>query len=256
MTLFIFLLVFFLFVIIVLINAGLLFLTKKILRIRQATYLKSLYVILIVSLINIVFGFLIFSLQIVEFGQFLAPFIILLVFIYLLKRFYSLKWLNSIIVYFLYMILELIFYLGITFILLIPLRHYVFGLYIVEGDSMNPTLSQNDMFIANKLDKDFSRGEIIVFAPIEKEDQTTIERIIGLPGENIQINDGHVLIDNQLLSEEYLDQTTPGQIDIDLSSNEYFVMGDNRHDSQDSRHIGPIASEQIIGSFFYKYFPY
>ena len=127
----------------------------------------------------------------------------------------------------------------------------------VPGDSMEPTLSTGDAILVNKfayLFRDPKRNDVIVFKQSGSEhDYYDLKRIVGLPGETIQIIDGQVWINGELM-EEIIDceiMLIPGLAKdrMTLEENEYFVLGDNRNNSEDSRfaNVGTIVQEDIIG---------
>ena len=148
------------------------------------------------------------------------------------------------------------------------LRTYVIQSFYIPSPSMVPTLQVGDRIMVNKLSYDFHdvhRGDIVVFKrpPLEMQDfPDLVKRVIGLPGESISTKDGHVYINGKLLAEPWLppgpssytgalpdDQypqyNMPGPVKIPMG--EYFVMGDNRTDSEDSRYFGPIPQSLIVG---------
>ncbi len=149
------------------------------------------------------------------------------------------------------------------------LRTYVVQSFYIPSGSMLPTLQVGDRIIVNKLSyhvHDVHRGDIVVFARPPLEDQEyadLVKRVIGLPGETISSKDGKVYINGKLLPEPWLppgpDSFTgalagsdphpqfnlPGPVTI--PAGEYFVMGDNRTDSEDSRFFGPIPKSLIVG---------
>jgi signal peptidase I len=133
------------------------------------------------------------------------------------------------------------------------LHRYVFALYVIEGSSMAPTLNAGDKALVNMLVRrtgTFERKQIVLVEDGYAEYAT--KRIIGMPGEKLEIRDGHVFVDGRLLSEPYLarnTETVSRHSIFVLHENQYFVMGDNRSDSLDSRDYGPIKREAIIGSY-------
>lgn len=143
--------------------------------------------------------------------------------------------------------------------------HFVGQRTQVLGSSMEPKLSSEDNLIVDKISYRFhepERFDIIVF-PFRYEDNTYyIKRIIGLPGETVQIDeDGNILINGEILTESYGKEVikSPGRAyeEIELSDDEYFVMGDNRNNSMDSREpsVGNITREEIIGKAWLRIWP-
>ena len=138
----------------------------------------------------------------------------------------------------------------------------------VEGSSMEPTLAEGDYLIIERLSYRFAkpkRYDIVVFPvayDVEMIGKFYIKRVIGLPGETIQILDGKVYIDGDLLGEEYgmADILDAGvaKDPVKLGDDEYFVMGDNRNWSSDSRNgdVGNIKGEDIIGRACFRFYPF
>jgi signal peptidase I len=136
----------------------------------------------------------------------------------------------------------------------------------VEGISMFATLNDNDYLMANKIDYRFhgpQRGDIVILRPPTDNSKDFIKRVIALPGERLLIRDGIVYINGHRLEEPYLPEAWTvltnwpannpnGQV---MGSNEYFVMGDNRNRSQDSRTFGPITRDRIDGRAWFRIWP-
>lgn len=136
---------------------------------------------------------------------------------------------------------------------------------IVKESSMEPTLYENHYLIINKLaykTGDEQRGDIIVFeSDLETEDgdkKLLIKRIVGLPGETVTIKNEDVYINGQLLEEDYLkDGITPGEIiDCRVPEGQLFVMGDNRIVSIDSRELGCIDEDSVMGKAVLRLYPF
>lgn len=135
---------------------------------------------------------------------------------------------------------------------------------VVNGVSMQPTLSDGDNLIVDKLSYRFhdpDRFDIIVFP--QEDGRYFIKRIIGLPGESVRIDeDGFIYINGEKLQESYGKEVMrdPGlaKDGIQLGADEYFVLGDNRNDSMDSRmaEVGPIVGERIIGRAWLRIYPF
>ncbi|MBQ1171038.1 MAG: signal peptidase I [Lachnospiraceae bacterium] len=163
-------------------------------------------------------------------------------------------------------ILDFSLYILIILVLSLLVVKYVGQRTIVLGHSMEPTLSDNDNLFVDKISYRFhapKRFDVIVF-PYQYADKTYyIKRVIGLPGETVRIDEkGEVYINDVLLEEGYGKEIIkdPGMaIDgITLQDDEYFVMGDNRNDSSDSRFVsvGNIKRSQILGKAFLRIYPF
>jgi signal peptidase I len=127
----------------------------------------------------------------------------------------------------------------------------------VEGTAMNPTLSNGDRILLNTNIGEPERGAIISFLYPKDKSKWYLKRIIGLPGETLEIRDGKVFINAELLDEPYISNefnthksNSPPQI---IGKNQYFVMGDNRDNSSDSRYWGNVPKELIVGKYYLTY---
>ena len=152
----------------------------------------------------------------------------------------------------------------ISLIIIIPIRYFVVQPFFVRGDSMVPNFHDGDYLVIDEISyrlADPKRGEVIVFRFPEDPSQFFIKRIVGLPGETIKIKDNQVLISNQddptgfVLDESYLAEQTPGKLEVKLDENDYFVLGDNRDESSDSRRWGPLPRHLIIGKVWLRAWP-
>lgn len=135
----------------------------------------------------------------------------------------------------------------------------------VDGSSMETTLSDGDNLIVDKISyrfRDPKRYEIIVFPYQYKENTYYIKRIIGLPGETVQVKDGYVYINGEQLDEHYGNElmVDPGTAaePITLGEDEYFVLGDNRNHSSDSREetVGVINRDNLVGRAWIRIWPF
>ncbi len=133
--------------------------------------------------------------------------------------------------------------------------------FYIPSPSMTPTLMVDDRVLVNKLSYDLHgvhRGDIIVFkSPQPAAEKDLIKRVVGLPGEVVEGRDGHVVVDGQELKEGYLpDGVQTGTFGpVTITPHHYWVMGDNRPNSSDSRVFGAIPESLIIGRAFVKVWP-
>lgn len=154
-------------------------------------------------------------------------------------------------------LLKDLFTLALLIVLVvIPIRVFVISPFVVDGESMHPTFENLDYLIVDELLYTFTapaRGEVIVFRYPNNPSIFYIKRIIGLPGETVSINHGIVTIttatgQNVTLTEPYIvNEDATYTKSVSLNSEEYFVMGDNRPNSSDSRIWGPLPRKNIIG---------
>lgn len=155
-------------------------------------------------------------------------------------------------------------YIGFVIVVTWFILTFVGQRTVVDGRSMNATLNDRDNLIVEKLSYRFSdpeRFDIIVFPPYDTKEYY-IKRIIGLPGETIQIDEeGNIYINGEILEEDYGLETikNPGRAiePVTLGEDEYFVMGDNRNNSVDSRdsRVGNVKRDAIIGKAWVRIWP-
>lgn len=150
--------------------------------------------------------------------------------------------------------------------IIIPVRWFLFQPFVVTGDSMHPTFEDGNYLIIDELTYRFReplRGEVVVMRFPHDPSQFFIKRIAALPQERIIIENGHVTIFNEsypqglVLDEDYLapNQATYGNVDRRLETGEYFVLGDNRLASSDSRIWGSLPRKAIVGRVYVRLFP-
>ena len=160
---------------------------------------------------------------------------------------------------------EIIKTITLAFIIIFPIRYFIFQPFYVKGASMEPNFETGHYLIVDELTYRFSdpeRGEVIVFKYPHDPKQRFIKRIIGLPGEVVEVREGQVFIywDDEVitLTEDYLTPGlfTPGDLKITLEEDEYFVLGDNRLASFDSRKWGVLPRKNIIGRTLFRAWPF
>ncbi len=135
--------------------------------------------------------------------------------------------------------------------------------FIVDGASMYPTFETGQYLIINRLNYTLStpqRGDVVVFHLPNNTRRDFIKRVIGLPGETIEFRDTQVYINGEPLNEPYINEPCAEDMCADgimqLGEGEYFVMGDNRNQSADSRFFGPIGLDLIVGEATLRYYPF
>ena len=120
-------------------------------------------------------------------------------------------------------------------------------IFEVKGQSMEPTLKDGDRIVLNNNDKNYRRGDVIIFSDPQGRTDFLISRIIGLPNDTIEIKNGKVYVNGSEFNQPYIkDPTAPDSKNV-LGSDQYYLIGDNRLASRDSRLFGPISRSQIDG---------
>ena len=168
---------------------------------------------------------------------------------------------------FLRFLFETIKMAALAFLIVFPIRYFLFQPFVVSGDSMCPSFEDGDYLLIDELSfriRQPERGEVIVFhAPINPSARY-IKRIIGLPNETIEIKEGRVIIFNEEGATWILDESvylsdslqTNGDFKITLGQEEYFMMGDNRRFSSDSRTWGALPKKNIVGRTMLRAWPF
>ena len=162
-------------------------------------------------------------------------------------------------------ILEIVRFSFIALLIVIPVRMFIAQPFIVSGASMEQTFHNGEYLIVDQISyhlHDPKRGDVVIFRYPKDPSKYFIKRIIGVPGDTITITDSTVTISNEaapqgfVLDEPYIKSMRPGTtITETLGNREYFVMGDNRDESSDSRVWGVLQEERIIGKAFLRLFP-
>lgn len=162
---------------------------------------------------------------------------------------------------------EIIRAIIISLIIIVPIRYFLVQPFFVKGASMEDNFHNGDYVLIDEISYRFNlpqRGEVVVFRSPQNPKEFFIKRLIGLPGEKVQIRNNEVVVFNEdfpeglILDESaYLskNQKTSGDFKIDLDDNEYFVLGDNRPHSSDSRLWGPVNRSLVTGKVFFRAWP-
>ena len=162
-------------------------------------------------------------------------------------------------------LLEVIKIVVLALVIVIPIRYFVFQPFIVKGLSMEPNFQDGDYLIIDELSYRFKtpqRGEVIVFKYPKDPSQRFIKRIVGLPQEKVELQHGRIIITDKFGETLILDESTYllsqgwlGETEVSLGENEYFILGDNRAHSFDSRRWGPLSKEYIVGRVLLRAWP-
>jgi len=146
-----------------------------------------------------------------------------------------------------------------TLLIYFLVRFFLFENYRVVGHSMDPTLEPEQYLVVSKLSYRLGepqRGDIVVFEDPHDPARKLIKRVIGLPGEVVEIQRGEVYINSQKLYEPYIDGTARYSVPATpIAAGEYYVLGDNRSNSSDSHSWGTLSSDKIVGKAWLSYWP-
>lgn len=160
---------------------------------------------------------------------------------------------------------ELITYAVIALVIVVPVRMWIAQPFVVSGSSMDTTFKDGEYLIVDEITyrfKEPARGDVLIFKYPQNPSKYFIKRLIGLPGETVTVKNDVVTIINTdhpqgiALNEPYINSKTFGDVNITLSDDEYFVMGDNRLVSSDSRVWGPLPKEDLIGRPIIRLLPF
>ncbi len=146
-----------------------------------------------------------------------------------------------------------------TLLIYALIRTFLVENYRVVGHSMEPTLEDNQYLVVSKLDYRLhkpQRGDIVVFRDPHDGQRKLIKRIIGLPGEILEIRNGQVFVNSQRLAEPYITEPDHYSLPpIPIPGDSYYVLGDNRRNSSDSRNWGALPNTEIVGKAWLSYWP-
>jgi len=163
--------------------------------------------------------------------------------------------------------LELLRSLAIVFLFAFIIRYFLIQPFIVEGSSMEPNFHDREFILINKISYQLyapKRFDVVVFRNPRDPSVFFIKRIIGLPGENVKIENDQIYINGTILTENFISSQSETLIsdsklnvlDITLGANELFVLGDNRDESLDSRELGPLKKINIVGKYWFALYPF
>lgn len=153
---------------------------------------------------------------------------------------------------------EIVETIALTILIFLAI-HFTVQNYQISGPSMQNTLHSGQFVLVNKVAYLFhapERGDVIVFHEPDQPDRDLIKRVIGLPGDTIKLDGNNVWVDGTQLHEPYITQrNNPAAETVTVPPNDYFVMGDNRPVSEDSRYFGSVPKDYIVGKAILVYWP-
>ena len=165
-------------------------------------------------------------------------------------------------------VFELLKIVVISLVIIIPVRYFLIQPFYVKGASMEPNFYDHEYLIIDEITYRFNepeRGDIVVFRYPRNPQEYFIKRLIGLPGDSIAIKDGSVVITNEtnpdgaVLDEPYLAAGVKtyglSEEEVELGENEFYVLGDNRNSSKDSRSFGPVNRSYVTGRVLLRGWP-
>jgi signal peptidase I len=160
---------------------------------------------------------------------------------------------------------DLIKFAILALLIVVPIRTFIAQPFIVSGSSMVPTFENNDYLIVDELSYRINephRGDVVIFKWPKDTTKYFIKRIIGLPGETVKIAGNTIIIKNKdnpdgfILNEPYVKNKSNDEMEVTLPENQFFVMGDNRSGSADSRAWGTLPRSLMVGKAFLRLFPF
>lgn len=157
-------------------------------------------------------------------------------------------------------LLEFVAIFAIAYLIAYALQNFVFGNFQIQQHSMEPTLHENERVLINRVLYYFKgpdRGDIVILLDPIGHQSDFVKRVIALPGEQLEIRRGVTYINYRALHESYVapDSSRDNVGPIRMADDQYFVMGDNRARSSDSRRFGPIPRKNILGKVFIVWWP-
>ncbi len=167
-------------------------------------------------------------------------------------------------------VFDLVKIVTISLAIIIPVRYFLIQPFYVQGSSMEPNFYTSEYLIVDEISYRFEepeRGDVVVFKYPKNPQEYFIKRVIGLPGDSIEFKDGKIFIYNDIykdgvvLDEKYLPSNretySNGRNElVKLGSNEFFMLGDNRNSSKDSRVFGPVKRDLIVGRVMLRAWPF
>ena len=160
-------------------------------------------------------------------------------------------------------------YILVLSLIFFVVHHFFYAPVMVDGDSMEPTLSNGDYLLLNKF-SDIERFDVVVFPPPDEEDTQYIKRVIGIPGDSVEYEEDVLYLNGEPVEQEFLPEDPSQEVSYfssgdfslltllgeeEVPEGQYFVLGDNRLNSRDSRSFGFIEEDSLLGKVSLRYWP-
>jgi len=215
---------------------------SKLFKLVGVTYKKTL-IAMVLSAIASVIASIIFGIIGLGFiGSILSLVVNYFVFAYFYKKYYQSSWARSLGIFASNIGVGILIALFVA----VPIRVFLFEPFVISGQSMSPHINSGSYLVVEKYDKNFKRDDVMVFT-MASSTTKLVKRVIGLPTETVVIKDGQILINGSVLNDPFISTPVNGSTNLTLGTNQYFVLGDNLSSSVDSRTIGPVNSENVVG---------
>lgn len=236
-------------------SAILLWLTK-LFKVSNFTFKDSMKFILIYTILSFVVAIVFTVINLGIISSILMTVASFFIFNFLIKK-YQVDWKKA-----LGLFVSLVVINGaISLFIILPVRSLVMQPFYIKGGAMEPSFNDRDYLFINMMNKNYNRSDVVVFKYPKDPKNYFIKRIIGLPGDQIEIKDSKVYLNGNQLDEPYLASGTEtnlplrGYGTLTLKEGEYFLLGDNRDKSLDSRIFGPVTDSLMVGKIWFQMLP-
>lgn len=231
-----------------LLGGSLLHLISKFFGVKDSTYTKSLLIIGISGVATLFVNIILGAVASETFSAVVAIGVAFFLFSFVYKKYYGTSWAKSLGIYLALNIVSLLLFV----VVVVPIRLFVVSPFFMVGSEMSPAYEEGDYLLVNKLKKQFSRGDVVVFRDENQPKSFFVKRVVGLPSEKIDIRDGSIFINDQFLQKFSGDGQTNFNVSMTLGPDQYFVLSDNRNQADDSRHRAPVFVSDIEGEIVYR----
>ncbi|MDP9249094.1 MAG: signal peptidase I [bacterium] len=232
-----------------LIGGAILLGVSKLFGIQNPSYKKSLVILVASWLASTVVGVIFAIIDLGAISNALVTLASFYAFYYLFHRYYASTWAKTLGVYIAFSVAGVL----AAIILVLPLRLFALEPFTIVGDAMSPTYESGDYLLVNKLVRSYERGDTVLYSRSNEPGKVFVRRIVGLPGEKIEVRDGKIHANGaRLPEEEYIAGTTAINASVNLAEDEYIVLGDNRGLEPELKSLEPIHRSNIIGKVFFK----